>query len=275
MTEGLDFGCSLGVVVALLGLGAAYGARAFLRGEAHYARVDKEGSSALLGRRPMEMTYWGLQPIARACIALGVSANGVTAFSLVLAAATGVALGYGHFGVAAVCTALSSLADAVDGLVARESGTASDAGEVFDAAVDRYAELFFFAGLAFWFRESPLALGVVLAGLVGSFMVSYATAKAEALRVKPPRGSMRRPERAFYLGLGVTLAPLVAAARPAMIDVPVLLGVGVVALFANVSAVHRLRALAALVAGVAAPSPSPSPPPSPSPKESTSEQPAE
>jgi CDP-diacylglycerol--glycerol-3-phosphate 3-phosphatidyltransferase len=193
----------------------------------------------------MSAGYWALQPVARACVALGIGANAVTMTSLVFAAATGAALAFGHFGLAAVLTAVSSLADAVDGLVARESGTASDAGEVFDAAVDRYAEIFFFAGLAFFYRSDAAVLGLVLAALAGSFMVSYATAKAEALRVEAPRGMMRRPERAFYLGLGATLTPLVGR------DEPMAMALAAVALIANASAVRRLVVLADRVRKVA------------------------
>ena len=43
-------------------------------------------------------------------------------------------------------------------------------------------------------------------------MVSYSTAKAEALGVEPPRGAMRRQERAVYFVLGAALVPIVAAA---------------------------------------------------------------
>jgi hypothetical protein len=43
-----------------------------------------------------------------------------------------------------------------------------------------------------YFEETLIALGAI----AGSFMVSYSTAKAEALSVEAPRGSMRRSERA-------------------------------------------------------------------------------
>src|SRR5262249_50627935 len=155
--------------------------RRLRRGEAHYARVDAAGASPLLAKSAMEMTYWGLQPIARFFIAIGLSANGVTGVSLILALGASVLLALGAFGVASIFVTISFLFDAVDGLVARETGTASDAGEVFDAAVDRYAELFFFGGLAVLYRENLYVLLLVLLALSGSLMVSYATAKAEAL----------------------------------------------------------------------------------------------
>jgi CDP-diacylglycerol--glycerol-3-phosphate 3-phosphatidyltransferase len=246
----IDLGCSLALLLVLLAALVAYGIRLALRGEAHYARVDAAGASPLLGRRPMEMAYWSLQPLAKACMGVGLSANGVTLLSLFLAAGAGVALGFGHFGIAAALTVMASLGDALDGLVARLSGTASDSGEVFDAAVDRYSEFFFLGGLLVFYRESVPAMLLVLAAMIGSFMVSYATAKAEACQMEIPRGSMRRPERAVYLGAGATFVPLTAAllpqGAPAWLDTaPMLLALFIVALLANVSTVVRLRALAA------------------------------
>jgi hypothetical protein len=103
----------------------------------------------------------------------------------------------------------------------------------------------------------------VLLALLGSFMVSYASAKAEALRAQIPRGSMRRPERAAYLiiGAGLTplLAPLVASHVPGatgwLLEIPALGAVALVALVSNVSAVSRLSKLAIAVGGPRSPSP--------------------
>lgn len=248
-----DLACSLGLLALVIAAGGAYRIRMSLAGAARNARVEKAGSSALLGKQTMEMAYWTLTPVARACVRLGLSANAVTFLALLFGAAAGVALGLGHFGVAAVLTAVSSLGDAVDGIVARETGTSSDAGEVLDAAADRYEEFFFLAGLAYFFREDLVALGLALLCILGSFMVSYGTAKAEALQVESPRGSMRRAERALYLGLGVVLAPIAAALAlrlglPAWTEkAPILAALGLVGSVSNASAILRLSAVAAAV----------------------------
>ena len=82
----------------------------------------------------------------------------------------------------------------------------------------------------------------------GSFMVSYATAKAEAMQVSAPRGSMRRVERAAVLATGAALALLAAMApRVAILgltEVPVITALVIVAVVANASAVRRLRRVA-------------------------------
>jgi phosphatidylglycerophosphate synthase len=88
---------------------------------------------------------------------------------------------------------------------------------------------------------------LVLAALLGSYLVSYSQAKAEALRVEIPKGWMRRPERAAYLGAGAFLSPLVTVwlengdVQP--LHYPLLLAVLVVATFANATAIHRFIVL--------------------------------
>jgi hypothetical protein len=81
-------------------------------------------------------------------------------------------------------------------------------------------------------------------------MISYSTAKAEALQVSPPKGSMRRPERALYLILGAALSPVTIPYWEATRDFPVAIGhpmvaaLALVAVLSNVSAAERLYAIA-------------------------------
>jgi phosphatidylglycerophosphate synthase len=205
-------------------------------------------------------TLWCLDRVASALIAARVSANAVTASSLVLAGVGGVLLGMGHLGWAAAAMIVASLGDALDGIVARRTGSASVAGALLDAAVDRYQELLLLGGMAVYLRMSTWALVVTLGALGGSFMVSYGSAKAEGLRVPVPPGVMRRAERALVLCAGVTLTPAFDLAvrsgslPPWAEHAPLLLALAVVAVVANVSAVRRIRALALRRARVARPS---------------------
>ena len=150
---------------------------------------------------------------------------------------------------AAVIATVSAAGDALDGWIARETGTSSNAGEVFDAAVDRYVELAFLGGLAFYLpratrsfsRSRILALG-------GSFMVSYATAKAEAMQVTAPRGAMRRTERAVYLTAAIAVTPIFQAAftqRMLGPSTPIAFALALVGVVGNASATRRLSIVAA------------------------------
>jgi phosphatidylglycerophosphate synthase/putative flippase GtrA len=188
-----DFEWSAVLVFAALAVAAAYARRVSRSGAARHVRIDRAGASFLLGKSVMQMGYWAIRPVATACVALGIGANAVSWSSLVFGAAAGAFLAVGHLGVGAALSVVSSLCDALDGMIAREIGTASDSGEVLDATVDRYVELFFLGGLAFHERTNALAMGFALAATAGTVMVSYATAKAEALHVEAPRVGRNAP----------------------------------------------------------------------------------
>jgi CDP-diacylglycerol---glycerol-3-phosphate 3-phosphatidyltransferase len=191
-----------------------------------------------------------LSPVVDALIAAGVSANAVTGASLVAGLFAGGALALGHFGIAAFAIAIASLGDAVDGLLARRTRTASSAGALFDASVDRYEEFFVLGGLALYFRSNTGALALGLLAIAGSFMVSYGSAKAEAHGVRVPGGVLRRASRASLLAGGTTFVPIATAiartlSAPAWAAYsPVLLVLALIAVGANASAILRLRAVA-------------------------------
>jgi CDP-diacylglycerol--glycerol-3-phosphate 3-phosphatidyltransferase len=223
----------------------AYSVRTLLRGRKRSARTDADGGSVFLGKRVMEGAYWLLDPPVNLLIALRVTPNMVTGFSLLPALGAGVAVAFGWFGVACMLATIATLSDIVDGVLARRTGVSSDAGEVFDAAVDRYGEFFLLAGLMFYYRDTWSVLLLSLAATIGSFMVSYSTAKAEAVRVPVPRGAMRRSERAVYLIVASALTSVtkvVLADTPTLSlrEAPIILAIAIVAGVSNVSVVQRL-----------------------------------
>jgi len=251
MTTELKYTLVAATIVILLS--AVYGVRVLIKGRARFERIDRQGGSLLLGKGAMEIGYWFLTPIAKFLVALGATANQVSWLSLGFGFLAGVFLATGHFGFGAICATICGFLDSVDGMVARMSGLASDAGEVLDAAVDRYVEFFFLAGLIVYYREVPLLQALALLTLLGSFMVSYSSTKAEALQVDVPKGSMRRPERAVYLILGASLSALSIPwfERPreflSALGYPMIVALGLVTLVTNISAIGRFRRIATAI----------------------------
>jgi phosphatidylglycerophosphate synthase len=249
----LDVACSLLLLLMPIIVGAGYLLHVALRGPVRSERVKREGASRLVAKGVMEMFYWALAPLGALSVRLGIGANAITLASLVLGLAAGALVGLGHLGAGGLLAAVSAAFDGLDGVVARLSGRASDAGEVLDAAVDRYNELALLGGLAVYLRGSVWALVLVMLAIAASFMISYSTAKAEALQVTPPRGSMRRAERAVLLIGGVAVAPL----APRVLgledrDLPLIVALGAIAILGNLSAVQRLCAVARLVRAASA-----------------------
>ncbi len=233
---------------ALLFVVAVYLVRAFLKGRARHARTDLDGGSVFLSKAVMEIGYWLAEPLVGGLVALRITPAMITLFSLVPALLAGVAVALGWFALAGLLGALASLCDVLDGLVARRTGVASDAGEALDAAVDRYSEFLFLAGVAVYYRTNVKCLLLTLAAMFGGFMVSYTTAKAEALNVPAPRGAMRRAERAAYLLVGAGLTTLTKALWGDSISLvlrefPLIFSLALVAAVGNISTVTRLSAI--------------------------------
>lgn len=211
------------------------------------ARVQREAALPVVGRTPMHAVYRALVPLGRMLASLGVSANAVTLTSLVIAALAAVAFGTGHFGLAAAIAVVASLADGLDGFIARLTHTKSRFGQVLDTTIDRYVDAMFLGGIALFVRQDVVLLSLTMAAIVGSFMVSYASSVERELGVTGAPASMRRAHRLVYLLGGSAVSPLVASALPDVPQaglVPVFLAVGAIAVVGNVSAVRRLLSAA-------------------------------
>ncbi len=226
-----------------------YGIRLVSRGAAHSDRVGQIGGTALVGQGAMETTYWVLDPFVRGLVAIGATPNMVTWSALVFGLGAGVAVGFGWFGLCCVLATASTFLDILDGQVARMTKKSSNSGELLDAAIDRYTEFAMLAGLIVFLRDSVLLMGLALLALLACFMVSYASAKAEALHVSPPRGLMRRHERATYIITAAGFTPLVGPWFHAQWSALPwysleLVALGVVAMVGNFAAIQRFVRIA-------------------------------
>jgi len=222
-----------------------------VRGVPRTARIDRLSRSPYLPRIVMEYGYWMLDGPADLCVRLGISPNAITSASLVFTIGPALAFGAGNFFAGGWLLLLGFICDAWDGIVARKTNRSSDAGEFYDATVDRYNDLFAFLGLMYYYREDPLPLLLAAASLVGSTVTSYTRAKGESVGVDPNVGWMQRHERGVYLSLAATTAPFVAHAFERGAAHPhyhvVVATLALMALTANATAIWRARfVLAAL-----------------------------
>ena len=148
-----------------------------------------------------------VDPVAERLVRWRVHANAITVASVVVLFGSGAAFGSGFPRWGAFWLLISGLLDVLDGDVARRGGTASAFGAFLDSTLDRLGEAALFSGIAIYFvttagqRWPILGLGVSLLALSGSFLVSYARARAEGLGLDCAVGIAQRPER--IVGLGV------------------------------------------------------------------------
>jgi CDP-diacylglycerol---glycerol-3-phosphate 3-phosphatidyltransferase len=246
----VDLVSSLFLLSLLVMMVGGYAVRSYLVGRTRQHRLET-GEGKLIGRPLMEAGYWFLAPVTDLLMAIGATPNAVTLVSLLPGLGAGIAIATGHFGLGALLAITSALCDIFDGALARRLGTSSDVGELYDAAVDRYTEFFVIAGLVVHYRANISLVLLALAALLGTYMISYSTAKAEALHLTAPRGMMRRSERTFYICTGLTFTPVIALALPADLaarteihDLPLLVPLALVAILGNISAVIRFRTIA-------------------------------
>lgn len=136
-----------------------------------------------------------------------INPNILTVIGVSLNVGCGVLFGMGQFFWAGIVLIVANLFDMLDGQVARLSGRVTRFGGFLDSSLDRLSDMVIFVGLmVFYARDTQFhsTLNVFLAGagLMGSVMVSYASARAESLIPKCDVGFLRRPERVVLFIIG-------------------------------------------------------------------------
>lgn len=240
-----------GALVAAGGLALAFlafAARSVARGRPRTARIERAGGSVLLSTYAMEYGLWLFGPVTRAAIRLRIHPDAVSWTSLALQLAAAAFIAGGSFGAGATLLIVGAACDAADGAVARGRGMASDAGEVLDAAVDRWAELAVFFGFAWYFRWLGPGFLLAVGACAGAVMVSYTRAKAEALGIEAPGGLMQRHERAVWLSVATLASSTWEAWQPTpagerALHVPVLVVLGLIAVLGNWTGWVRMQSM--------------------------------
>ena len=104
---------------------------------------------------------------------------------------------------------VGSLLDILDGALARVGGKSTPFGAFIDSTTDRVGEGAMLAAIALVFARhgEDWAVVVAVAAVVGSFLVSYTRAKAEALGLKGDVGLGSRAERVILITAGLVFAP--------------------------------------------------------------------
>jgi len=229
------------IIVLLFGMVILYGVRTAIIGRRQERRAEKEGGTVFVSLWVMESFYWAIRIPGRACAKVGLKPDHLTWISLLLSLGALPAAALGRFSIAGGFVIAGAVFDALDGMVARELGISSDAGEVLDAVTDRYADAAPLVGLIFFYRFSPWQMAVPFAALIGSMMVSYLRAKSEAMELKLPSGLMRRHERITYMSVALVIGPELSRwlGKPAGAEHPAMLAVvALVALVSNFAAIR-------------------------------------
>lgn len=185
-----------------------------------------------------------ISPLAHKIASWGITANFVTILGLVINVGAGVCFGLKHPVWAGLLLLLGSSLDMMDGAVARAKTITNSSGALLDSVVDRYSEAAVLLGAVIYFFLKGNIYGVAftLCALEGSILVSYVRARAEGLGIECKVGLMQRPERVTLLGLGLIAHGIVFEYinKPVQANIIITAVIGLLAVTANVTALHRL-----------------------------------
>ncbi len=147
----------------------------------------------------------GLIPIGRSLRRTGISADVITVIGIMMATGAAVSIGLGYLRLGFLMLVLTGIPDALDGAVAKASGTASSRGAFFDSVADRLTDALLFGGVA-WHLASTSESHIMMlpVAIMGTAMlISYQRAKAELLGYVAKGGLMERAERFIVLAFGL------------------------------------------------------------------------
>jgi CDP-diacylglycerol--glycerol-3-phosphate 3-phosphatidyltransferase len=113
-----------------------------------------------------------------------------------------------YFFLAGVAFIVGSVMDTLDGRYSRMSGKGSLFGAFLDSTLDRIEEGIVLAAVAGYFAANgqDFAAAMCVVAVLGSLMVSYTRARAEALGVECKVGLATRPVRVVILSVGLVFA---------------------------------------------------------------------
>jgi CDP-diacylglycerol--glycerol-3-phosphate 3-phosphatidyltransferase len=112
------------------------------------------------------------------------------------------------FFLAGIAFIVGSIMDTLDGRYSRMSGKGTLFGAFLDSTLDRVEEGVVLAAVAGYFAATggDFAAAMCVIAVLGSLMVSYTRARAEALGVECKVGLATRPVRVVLLSIGLVFA---------------------------------------------------------------------
>jgi CDP-diacylglycerol--glycerol-3-phosphate 3-phosphatidyltransferase len=160
------------------------------------------------------LAYRITSPIVGILSKSGITPNALTLTNLALNIVAAYVIATGHFLLGGVLILGSGLFDLLDGALARFSKQTTKLGAVLDSTVDRISEAATLCGLLIWYvpqEGATLEIVLILAVLIGSFLVSYIRARAEGLGWQCQVGLFTRAERVIVLAVGLLINQIFVA----------------------------------------------------------------
>jgi CDP-diacylglycerol---glycerol-3-phosphate 3-phosphatidyltransferase len=106
--------------------------------------------------------------------------------------------------LAGTALGVSGFFDLLDGAIARQTGRVTPFGGFLDSVLDRYADLAVALGIFIYFsmRGENLWATLTFVAAIGTALIPYIRARAEAAGIECKSGLLERPERTMLLVIG-------------------------------------------------------------------------
>jgi CDP-diacylglycerol---glycerol-3-phosphate 3-phosphatidyltransferase len=171
----------------------------------HRDRAPRDGRSGARGA----VTAAEMRELARnRLVESRLTPNAISLTGFVLNVVAAVLVTQRLFFLAGLAFIAGSVMDVLDGRYSRMSGKGTPFGAFLDSTLDRIEEGVVLTAVAAYFAErgDELVVAAVVITVVGSLMVSYTRARAEALGVECKVGLATRPVRVVLLSAGLLFA---------------------------------------------------------------------
>jgi CDP-diacylglycerol--glycerol-3-phosphate 3-phosphatidyltransferase len=172
-----------------------------------------------------------LDAAAGGLIKLGLTPNLMTGLGFAVTLVGALFLSQGQMTIGGLLILVAGPFDALDGSMARLLGQPTKFGAFVDSVTDRWSEMIIFLGLLYYYLQrgdatADLMCILIFVATMGSVMVSYTKARAEALGFDCNVGILTRMERYLVMAPGLIL------------NLPVVM-LWIIAVLANVTALQR------------------------------------
>lgn len=135
----------------------------------------------------------------------------ITWFGFILVLGAAALIITGHPFAAGFVVLIAGFFDILDGALARLTGRVTPFGGVLDSTLDRLSDAALLVAILVFFEDTPWLVLLVFLALVGSLLVSYIRARAQAAGLECQAGIFTRSERIIVLALGLLLSHLTNA----------------------------------------------------------------
>ncbi len=112
---------------------------------------------------------------------IAITPNQMTIVSFTVGILSAISFALSHLLIGVVLYYISDVLDGVDGIIARRRGMSTSYGAYLDSCLDRYVDVAIISGISVYLSHIEYIWLIGIFAIIGTFMISYTTHRAEAL----------------------------------------------------------------------------------------------